>query len=175
MQIILSFKEGIQEYKKEYKSNKLEIERPKQCPRCGGAKVYKWGKYYRYVIEEERESLIPIQRIRCAKCGGTGSYLPDFCLSRIQYSVDYVMKLLEMILIHGKIYAEEIKARIYFFKQRYLAQLNVFITYLRGNGMKELSTSPKEKAIEVFAELSSLARKKADNKLFPRHSETFYG
>jgi hypothetical protein len=168
MQIILNFKENVKRYTEGFST--LEIERPKQCVRCRSPKIYKWGKYYRYVIEEESESLIPIQRIRCGKCRRTDSYLPEFCLSRIQYSADYVMKLLEFILLYGKVHKEAIKTQIYFFKARFLEKANAFISYLRVIGLKKVSDNPKERAIEIFVELFSLHREKKLIEDFFKHT-----
>lgn len=158
MQIILHFTSGVNAYIQTFKH--LDIQLPKRCPCCGGTKLYKWGKYYRFLVDEEREHCIPIQRFRCAKCCKSGSCLPDFCLSNIQYSTNFVMKLLEYILLYGKVYQQELRTRIRFFKRRFFQNMNAFISFLRELGSIRLPNTPKEKAIKVFGRLSSLHREK---------------
>jgi hypothetical protein len=70
------------------------------------------------------------------------------------------MKLLEMIIRYGKLYREGLKEQIRFYRRRFLEKANLFITFLRGKGIGEISSEPKERAIEIFDALYSMHREK---------------
>lgn len=158
MQIILCFIGTINQYSETF--HDLTLQLPKRCHHCGCTKIYKWGKYHRFLLDENQEHFIPIQRIRCSKCLKTSSFLPDFCLSKIQYSTNFVMTLLKWILIYKKLYHTYLKTQIYFLKRRFLDQTNTFIFFLRQYSKKEFSIIPERKSIEIFNALYSLHKEK---------------
>lgn len=55
------------------------------CPDCHG-KLYKHGRYYRFVITVKAITRIPIYRRFCPSCGKTFSLLPDFLYPYIVHS-----------------------------------------------------------------------------------------
>jgi len=110
MQKILQWNGSVRDYQAEFK--KIEVEKPKRC-RCGCVKFHKWGKYERYVIEEDGEHIVPVQRICCVQCRRTYSYLPSFCVSKMCYSADFVLKILSALILKVRFELEDMKRRAY--------------------------------------------------------------
>jgi len=154
MQIIYKVKGGLKGYIETFEET--EPEKPERCVNCGGRKFYKWGKYHRYSVGEDSAELIPIRRFCCAKCGRTGSHLPDFCLSGKQYMVDFVMKLIGTLIYLGKVCEEGMERQIYRYKKRFMEKLPLFVTFLRGKGFGAFPEGRKERAQVIFGALSSL-------------------
>ena len=51
MQTVLSWESGVCDYQTKFRS--LKLEKPEKCIGCGCAKFHKWGKYGRYIVEED--------------------------------------------------------------------------------------------------------------------------
>jgi hypothetical protein len=51
---------------------------PKICIQCKSRALIRHGLYWRRLKLENREVVIPIQRVKCRKCGSSGSCLYDF-------------------------------------------------------------------------------------------------
>jgi hypothetical protein len=133
MQKVLRWEKGVERYKKE--DEKIKIEKPERCKKCGCKKFHKWGKYERYIISEEGDERIKIRRIRCVKCGKTYSYLPSFCISGMCYSLDFVIKILKALILKIKFSFGDLRRRAYEFLRRFLQSENLFVVFLRAKGV----------------------------------------
>ena len=151
MQRILQWTKGVPQYQAEFKD--LEWEKPQQCKWCGCKKFYKWGKYKRYVIEEDNEHRIPIQRIYCVKCCKTYSYLPSFCVSKINYSADFIMTLLSALIMKIKYELGDMKRRAYIFLERFVKSESEWIVFLRAKGVRGYPKDKKERTEKIFTAL----------------------
>jgi len=71
---------------------------PRKCPYgdCGiNLEMKKNGFYIRMLITITVTYWIRVRRYKCPKCGRTLSMLPSFCVTRISYSVDFIIALLQ--------------------------------------------------------------------------------
>jgi hypothetical protein len=150
MQRVLSHEKGIPEYQAEFSNMRLEP--PSRCS-CGCAKFHKWGTYRRYVVEEEAEYQIPIQRYLCVKCRKTYSYLPSFCLSGYCYSADLVMKLLSALLLRLRFVLGEMRRRAYIFLKRFVRLENLWLVFLRARGFGYFPKNKQERTGKIFKAL----------------------
>jgi hypothetical protein len=164
MQRVMRWNGSVAEYLKHFSG--IKIERPKSCNHCGCNKFYRWGNYERNVIEEDVEHRVPVRRFCCAKCRRTISYLPEFCISRVQYAAAFVMRLLSWVLggVGGGAQAptptppnthESLRRRAYAFRQRFVAKLNLWLVFLRETGYGGVSEAPERKIKEFFKALRS--------------------
>jgi len=156
MQIVLPWGQGIAQYQTEFAD--LQAEHPHKCPECGCTKMHKWGTYERCVIEEKGEHRILIQRIRCVKCGKTHSYLPSFCVSELCYSSDFVMTMLNALILKLQYSFEERKRRAYAFLRRFRDSENLWLVYLRARGFGDFLTDKTERTAKIFTALLKLHR-----------------
>ena len=150
MQEVLSYGKGIAEYQAGFLD--MQIKRPSRCG-CGCAKFHKWGTYRRYVVEEEAEYQIPIQRYRCVKCRKTYSYLPSFCLSGHCYSADLVMKLLSALLLKIRFVLGEMRRRAYIFLKRFVRLENLWLVFLRARGFGDFPKNKQERTGKILGAL----------------------
>lgn len=151
MQKVLGWRKGIAEYLEGFSES--QIEHPGRCS-CGCAKFHKWGTYKRYVVEEEGDFQIPIQRYRCVKCLRTYSYLPSFCLSRRSCSADLMMKLLETLLLNLRIGLGESRRRLaYIYRKRFVELESLWLVFLRGTGFGDFPRDEKERRATIFTAL----------------------
>lgn len=156
MQRVLEWRKGIAEYLEGF--SEAQIEDPGRCS-CGCAKFHKWGTYKRYVVEEEDDFGISIQRYRCVKCLRTYSYLPSFCLSRHSCSADLMMKLLERLLLNLRIRFGESRRRLaYIYRKRFAALENLWLVFLRGIGFGDFPRDEKERRVTIFTALQEQYR-----------------
>lgn len=151
MQHVLRWSEGISAYQSKFKDMDFEI--PERCTHCGCGKFHKWGSYKRYVIEEEGEHEIHIQRIRCVKCGKTTSYLPSFCLSGICYGLEFVIKILKALLLKTRFSFGELRRRAYAFLRRFTQAESLWLVFLRAGGFLDFPENGKDKRREIFTAL----------------------
>jgi len=121
----------------------LRIASPERCPKCGCRKFYRWGSYKRNVVEENREHRIPVRRMCCANCRKTISFLPDFCVSKAQYSAGFIIHLLSWALglLGGGAGAqapgepdawENLRRRAYIYRQRFVRKEQLWRLFLHG-------------------------------------------
>lgn len=151
MQRVLGWRKGIAEYLEGF--SERQIEHSCRCG-CGCGKFHKWGTYKRYVVEEEGEFQIPIQRYRCVKCLRTYSYLPSFCLSRHSCSADLMMKLLETMLLNLRIGLGESRRRLaYIYRKRFVALESLWLVFLRGTSFGDFPRDEKERRVTIFTAL----------------------
>jgi hypothetical protein len=151
MQLVFVWQKGILRYQFEF--NNMEFEMPERCPQCGCVKFHKWGKYARYVIEETAEHQIDIQRIRCVKCLRTCSYLPSFCLSGMNYGLDFVLTILNALLLKIRFSFGDIRRRAYAFLQRFVRLENLWLVFLRSTGFGDFPADKKKRATKIFTAL----------------------
>ena len=156
MQFILPWNNGIANYQTGVQD--LEITRPERCPQCGCGKFHKWGRYGRYVVEASNEHYILVQRIRCVKCHKTYSYLPSFCLSGICYGLDFVMKILEALLLKMELSFERIRRRAFAFLRRFVESEALWLTFLRARGFGIFPRDRRERLIKVLSALLEIHR-----------------
>ena len=160
MQQILRFGAGIKEYMEGFGS--LRVTLPERCAKCGCGKFYRWGKYERNITDGANIYPISIRRACCAKCRGTVSYLPDFCLSRIQYAVSFVMRLLQWLLTDAGAVLEpadsqeHIRRRGYAYRRRFEKGESLWLTFLRGRGLGKILGNVRERCKEIFSKLWEL-------------------
>lgn len=74
-----------------------DITIPRDCPRCSQRGLSRHGSYWREIEFSGRLYKIPIQRVRCLRCGSSGSCLYDFM---IPYSRRGAEEIGAMIHIH---------------------------------------------------------------------------
>jgi len=124
----------------------LRVPEPERCPKCGCRKFHRWGSYKRNVVEENKEHRIPVRRMRCAKCKKTFSFLPDFCISRAQYSSKFMLRLLTWVLGvlgEGKRVPppgapdarENLRRRAYLYRRRFVRQQSLCREFLQRHGL----------------------------------------
>jgi len=161
MQEVMQWGDGIAQYIKMFKH--IRVKPPQRCKKCGCNKFYRWGKYERNVIEKHIEHRVPIARVRCVKCRRTSSFLPDFCISRVQYSAGFVLHMLSWLL--GGLGAvapgppkshESIWRRAYAYRQRFVRKEALWLIFLRGRGFGEISANKAGKSRELLTELNRL-------------------
>jgi hypothetical protein len=149
MQILLQVDNNIQ-YLAESKGQKANC--PQKCV-CGCTKFHKWGKYKRYLIDEDGEQEIYIQRIRCVKCKKTHSYLPSVCVSGACYSAGFIMRLLSALILKLRIKLGERKRRAYAYLRRFVSRESQWIIFLRAKGFGDISSAGMERRRKIFTEL----------------------
>jgi hypothetical protein len=165
MQVVMRWSEGVVEYIQQFKT--IRAEAPKRCETCGCNKFYRWGKYERNVIEGHAEHRVPVRRMRCAKCRRTVSFLPDFCISRVQYSASVVFWWLSWALggSGGGAAAptpkppsahESLRRRAYAFRQRFVSRENLWLVFLRERELREVSSSKKGRVRDIFRHIFAL-------------------
>jgi hypothetical protein len=154
MQMVLSWNSGISEYESGFK--KVQPEQPQCCPGCGCGKFHKWGKYERHVIEENSGGRISIRRIRCVKCGKTHSYLPAFCVSRISYSINFIIAILKAFILKLRISLKERIRRAYALWRRFREAENLWLVFLRARGFRDFPADSKERTEKIFTILEKL-------------------
>jgi len=165
MQRVLSWVKGISEYQKQFSYMRTA---PSGCSVCGCKKFHKWGNYKRYVIAEDTEHQILIQRYRCIKCRKTYSYLPSFCLSGLCYSADLVMKLLTALLLKIRFAMSEMRRRAYIFLKRFVRLESLWLVFLRARGFGDFPAGKRERTIKIF---TALLKQYADNNFMANFSE----
>lgn len=168
MQKVLQWEKGIEEYLSEFK--KLQIKRPQNCERCGCTKFHKWGTYERFVIEENAEHRISIQRFYCIKCEQTCSSLPSFCVSGVCYSLDFIIKFLRVLILKISFELDELKRQAYAFLKRFVQSENLILAYLRSRGFGEFPEAKKERTMKIFTALLEIHKR--GNLLFDFFQET---
>jgi len=151
MQMVLRWKEGVGEYRTKFRS--IEIENPEKCERCGCVKFHKWGKYGRYVVEEDAEHWIFIQRICCVKCLKTYSYLPSFCVTGNYYSVDFILTFLSALILKIRFELDDMRRRAYAFLKRFRELENLWLVFLRAKGFGDFPKDKKERMVKIFTAL----------------------
>lgn len=72
------------------------------CPLCNSKHLVKNGTYQRniiFLIENERiETNMKIQRFKCKNCGKTHALLPEFVVPYKQFSLQFIIEVLNSIL-----------------------------------------------------------------------------
>ena len=160
MQHVLRWLRGIEEYIAGFGT--LRVEFPQRCAGCGCSKFYRWGKYERNLIDDVTAYRVPIRRVCCTKCRGTVSYLPDFCISRVQYSVSFVMGLLQWLAAgvgpapESAASQEHIRRRGYAYRRRFERGESLWLTFLRGLRIKMVPPKGKARTRELFFALRRL-------------------
>ena len=157
MQYVLEWEKGRERYKKEY--DEMKTTKPERCQNCGCVKFHKWGKYERYVIEEEGEDRICVRRIRCIKCRKTYSYLSSFCISGMCYGLEFVIKILKALILKMKFLFGDLRRRAYEFLRRFVGSENLFVVFLRGKGVKKFPDSRKKRMEKILIELLEFHKK----------------
>jgi hypothetical protein len=137
----------------------MKTTKPERCPNCGCKKFHKWGKYERYIIEEEGEDRICVRRIRCTKRRKTYSYLPSFCISGMSYGLDFVIKILKTLVLKMRFLYEELRRRVYEFLRRFVRSENLFMVFLRVKGVKKFPDSKRKRIEKIFIELLEFHKK----------------
>lgn len=154
MQEVLSYSGGIAAYKSEFGGAKKALS--VQCKKCGCTKFHKWGRYRRNIVDENADDKIFVQRYRCVKCRETHSRLPSFCLRGIVYSADFVMKLLEAVILKVRAISEEKKRQAYIFLRRFVRLENLWLVFLRARGFGDFPRDEKERRAKIFTSLQRL-------------------
>jgi len=150
MQKVLQWKKSIKEYQNEF--NSLQPNNLEKC-RCGCTKFHKWGKYERYLVDKDGDYLIPIKRIRCIKCHLTYSFLPSFCVSKLYFSVDYIMLFLKVLILKLKFELGDKKRQAFAFLKKFTESENLWIVFLRAKSLDYLPNDKKERRIKMFTAL----------------------
>jgi hypothetical protein len=161
MQIVLRWSAGIDAYIKDFET--LRVEAPSRCARCGCDKHYRWGKYARNVVEATETYRISVRRICCANCRVTVSYLPDFCLSGIEYSARLVIRLLMWLIFGAEAPVpgsgnEHIIHRGYAYRRRFERKESLWLTFLRGRTTEMVPVKGKGRTRGIFFSLHKLWR-----------------
>jgi len=157
MQIVLQWSKCIQEYQSGFE--KLEFEKPEKC-KCGCIKFHKWGKYKRFVADVDGDYLILIKRICCIKCRATYSYLPTFCISKSNYSADFIMLFLKVLMLKFKYELGEIKRHAYTYLNRFIKFENLWIAFLRTRGLGCITADIKERRTKILTKLIEIYESK---------------
>ena len=150
MQKVLQWERSIPEYQKEFKY--LQLEKPENC-RCGCVKFHKWGKYERYVITENGEYIVPVQRICCVKCGKTYSYLPSFCVRNFSYGLDLIMAFLKALILRIRFDFDDRKRLAYAIRKRFVRLEKLWLVFLRARGFGDFPVTQKERTVKIFTAL----------------------
>ena len=150
MQIITVFNMTPQEYIKKFES--LTINRPEKCQKCGVYhSFHSHGCYWRNLLDDVYEERIPVVRFCCKVCNQTVSVLPSFALPYFQYSLEFIIKALSIIL---KVIADKLinlPALFSFYKQRFFKNLIRIEMFFRDSQWLEASPSDeKQKAIKLI-------------------------
>jgi hypothetical protein len=148
LQDVLQWNGRIEEYLADFAA--LRVNSPGRCPECGCLKFHRWGSYKRNVVDKNKEYRIPVRRMRCAECRKTISFLPDFCVSRAQYSAGYIIHLISWVL--GLLGAEalapgtpdareNLRRRAYLYRQRFVRKEKLWRQFLHGikSGIAEIA------------------------------------
>lgn len=156
MQLILPWRAGPASYQAAFQD--IEVEKPERCPHCGCNKFHKWGKYKRYVIEEDVEHIISIQRIRCVKCRRTYSYLPSFCISGICYGLDFVLRILQALLLKKELALDKIRRRGFAFLRRFVQLESLWLIFLRASGVGAVPADKRGRLRKILETLLEFHR-----------------
>lgn len=153
MQEIIQWEKSVSAYRSEFEN--LKLEKTKKC-KCGCTRFYKWGKYARFVVDENRDYPILIKRIRCIKCGATYSFLPSFCVPRLCFSVDFIMLFLKVLILKLKSELGYMKRQAYKFLKRFTESESLLVTFLRTKGVDYLPEDKKKRRKKIFESLLKL-------------------
>lgn len=159
MQIFTSFAISKEEYERKVLS--WEIDKPERCSTCGRSNsFYRHGYYYRYVVDSDSESKIPVARFFCTACRHTTSVIPNFCVPKFQHSAAFILEALKLILNRTLIAIEErLRSLFYFYKKRFMRNLPLCEVFLREEGIREVFPEDKRKrAIKIYDILTSLPK-----------------
>ncbi len=100
MQNIVSFNCGVKYYAEHW--DEMSPDPPAICvfEGCNG-RMHRNGFYKRIVIDEETWRSVGVFRFWCPRCGGTVSFLPDFCVPYKRFSVDVIGTTLWAVLVQN--------------------------------------------------------------------------
>ena len=154
MQILTTFNMTPREYLKNYHT--ITINRPEKCPICGIChSFYSHGCYWRNIIEDLYEERIPVARFCCKICGQTVSMLPSFALPYFQYSLEFILKALNIIFKVASEHLNSLSALYYFYRRRFFHNINRIEMFFRDHGCLDASPAEaKEKAIKIICTLT---------------------
>jgi len=128
MQLIHDFGITLKQYLKLGKGN--QFPQFSSCPSCFAQKpLLGHGFYERNAVKGKTNSIVFIQRYYCTCCKKTFSVLPSFLHPRFQYTLDYIMLLLQDIFIEKKNLAY--RQLRYFYKNRFLKNINRLQMFFR--------------------------------------------
>lgn len=159
MQVITSLANSKEEY--ERKVLRSDVERPERCSTCGRSNSFhRHGYYFRYVVDSDSESKIPVARFFCTVCRHTTSVLPSFCVPQFQHSATFILEALKIILNRTIIVIEErLRSLFYFYRKRFMRNLPLCEVFLRGEGIREaFPEDNRKRAIKIYDILTSLSK-----------------
>ena len=84
---------------------------PETCPICNTHLPMRGhGFYRRNIVDISFSGTILIRRYICQHCGKTVSFIPDFCMSGFQYSLNTIWQCISSFLVSGKSIRSIVKA-----------------------------------------------------------------
>lgn len=170
MQFIVSFSLTPVEYILHFE--KINIERPKSCPRCQVPNsFYRHGRYWRNIVTADYEERLPVARFCCKVCRLTASMLPAFLLPYFQYSLLYIVTALQMIFITCQ---TNLTSLFRFYRKRFRMNVTRIEMHLRDQSWQEASPhSEKEKARKFICVLTVPTAETFSQKFHQQHKRNF--
>lgn len=141
------FEIGLEEYVRKGKENDFPI--LDNCPNCGchaPGNIHKHGFYWRYAIQGDEASRLPIRRVRCLNCQLTVSFLPDFLLPYFQYTLPEILRNIKRLL-EKKQAVEERRQLMNYHLKRFLNCINWIHSFFVDHG--EVTEGNKNKQKEA--------------------------
>jgi len=148
MQLIHDFGISLKQYLKLGKENQFP-EFP-SCPCCFAQKpLLGHGFYERNAVKGKTSQIVLIQRYYCSCCKKTFSVLPSFLHPRFQYTLEYIMLLLQDIFLEKK--NRSYRQLRYFYKHRFLKNINRLQMFFRDQDPHlQFPDKTIEKAIKLI-------------------------
>jgi hypothetical protein len=135
--------------------NSRELKYPtiNTCHKCGARDTFKPNGFYdRNVLTNDNEYIVSIRRFKCPHCSASVSFLPSFLIPYFQSTLERIISILKSFISKKKEGVCYYRQICYFYKKRFLINLNLLIMLFRDLDMSFLSK--KEKATNLIERIS---------------------
>lgn len=142
---------------KEFIENSKELKYPtiNTCHKCKAKDTFKPNGFYdRNVLTEDDEYVISIRRFKCPHCSASVSFLPSFLLPYFQNTFERIVSILKSVIAKKKGNVSFYRQLGYFYKKRFLGNLNLLLMLFRDLDISFLSKN--EKATNLIEKISKI-------------------
>lgn len=123
------------------------------CHKCGAKDTFKPNGFYdRNVLTKDDEYIVSIRRFKCPHCSASVSFLPSFLMPYFQSTYERIISILKSVIAKKKENVSFYRQIGYFYKKRFLINLNLFIMLFRDLDIS--FPSKNEKATNLIEKIS---------------------
>lgn len=135
------------------RSRELKYPTINTCHNCGVRDTFKANGYYdRNVLTKDDEYIVSIRRFKCPYCSASVSFLPSFLMPYFQSTIDRIIIILRAVIAKKKGKVSYYRQIAYFYKKRFLINLNLLVMLFRDLDPSFLSKN--EKATNLIEKIS---------------------